>query len=280
MKPMMRMWLCLRRSSLDLPGDRSGVAATEFAMIVPLMLVLFFGTVEFSSGVAVDRKVTTMARTLSDLTSQNKSVTDTQLTNIFNASTGIMSPYAAAPAQSTISELYVDPLTKAARVQWSSGAAPHERRKLVPIPTALQVGGTYLIYSEVSYKYVPTIGYVMAKSGITYERFHLYPAAPVDLRAVQHDGLPDELIAAFSSGVLTSQRGNQMKNQNEKGRAPWARPLIYCETICRVCSPWKTVIRRRADCRPKICQSGDLPRFRRRSSGLPAVFPGRHARQR
>ena len=40
-------------------------------MIVPLMLVLFFGTVEFSSGVAVDRKVTLMARTLSDLTSQN-----------------------------------------------------------------------------------------------------------------------------------------------------------------------------------------------------------------
>ncbi len=40
-------------------------------MIVPVMLVLFFGTDEFSSGVAVDRKVTLMARTLSDLTSQN-----------------------------------------------------------------------------------------------------------------------------------------------------------------------------------------------------------------
>ena len=35
------------------------------------MLVMFFGTVEFSSGVAVDRKVTLMARTLSDLTSQS-----------------------------------------------------------------------------------------------------------------------------------------------------------------------------------------------------------------
>ena len=34
------------------------------------MLVLFFGTLEFSSGVAVDRKVTLVARTLSDLTTQ------------------------------------------------------------------------------------------------------------------------------------------------------------------------------------------------------------------
>ena len=53
------------------PAIAAVIAAIEFALIVPLMLVLFFGTVEFSSGVAVDRKVTLMARTLSDLTSQN-----------------------------------------------------------------------------------------------------------------------------------------------------------------------------------------------------------------
>src|SRR3954465_15929892 len=102
MKPMTRMWLRVRRSALELSEDCRGLAAVEFAMIVPLMLVLFFGTVEFSSGIAVDRKVTIMARTLSDLTSQNISVTDTLLTNIFNASTGIMTPYSTTPVNSTI----------------------------------------------------------------------------------------------------------------------------------------------------------------------------------
>src|ERR1700704_3178140 len=97
MKPMSSMWLRLRRSALDLYRDRRGVAAIEFAIIVPVMLLMFFGTVEFSSGVAVNRKVTLMARTLSDLTSQNISVTDTQLTNLFNASAGIMMPYSATP---------------------------------------------------------------------------------------------------------------------------------------------------------------------------------------
>jgi Flp pilus assembly protein TadG len=52
--------------------DRRGLAAVEFALVVPLMLVLFFGALEFSSGVAVDRKVTLVARTLSDLTTQLK----------------------------------------------------------------------------------------------------------------------------------------------------------------------------------------------------------------
>ena len=71
MKSMSNIWrsrAACRRSNLS--QDCRGVAAIEFAMIVPIMLVMFFGTVEFSSGVAVDRKVTLMARTLSDLTSQ------------------------------------------------------------------------------------------------------------------------------------------------------------------------------------------------------------------
>jgi Flp pilus assembly protein TadG len=166
MKPMIDMWLRVRRSANELFVDRSGLAAIEFAMIVPIMLLLFFGTDEFSSGVAVNRKVTLMARTLSDLTSQNISVTDAQFTNFFNASKAIMTPYPSAPVNSTISELYIDPTTKVARVQWSKGGAPRGVGTTVTIPTALQVGGSYLIFSEVSYVFTPTIGYVL-KSSIT-----------------------------------------------------------------------------------------------------------------
>lgn len=166
MKSMSRRLLHAHRTARDFLRDRTGIAAVEFAFILPLMLVMFFGTVEFSQGVAVDRKVTIMARTMSDLTSQNTSVTSTQLNNFFAASTAIMTPYSASPVQSTISELYVDPNTLAARVQWSVGNAPRAVGSTVTIPTALQVGGTYLIFSEVSYRYVPTIGYVMSPSGV------------------------------------------------------------------------------------------------------------------
>ena len=151
--------------------DRSGFAATEFAVIVPLMLLLFFGVVEFSTGVAVDRKVTIVARTLSDLVSQNKTVTDTQFTNFFNAGTQVMSqyalpPYSASTLHSTISELYVDPNAHIAKVQWSKGDAVRATGSTVTIPTALAVDGTYLIFSEVSYLYTPTVGYVMGRSGV------------------------------------------------------------------------------------------------------------------
>ena len=160
------MWLRARFSALSLLKDCRGIAATEFAIIVPIMLVLFFGTVEFSSAVAVDRKVTLMARTLSDLTSQSISVSASDLSNFFAASLAILTPYSSTPTKGTITELYVDPATLQARVQWSKGASPRAVSSTVAIPTALAVPGTYLIFSEVSYLYTPTIGYVMAKAGI------------------------------------------------------------------------------------------------------------------
>jgi|ERR1039458_7989304 Flp pilus assembly protein TadG len=167
MKSLRRIWLRARLSVMSLMADRRGIAATEFAFIVPIMLVLFFGTVEFSSGIAVDRKVTLMARTLADLTSQSVSVANSDLTNFFNASNGIMTPYDGTPTKATISELYVDPKTLQARVQWSQGAVPRGTGSPVAIPAALAVGGTYLLFSEISYLYVPAVGYVMAKAGIT-----------------------------------------------------------------------------------------------------------------
>ncbi len=104
MKSISNIWLGAHRKARELARDRNGIAATEFAVIVPIMLVMFFGTVEFSSGVAVDRKVTLVARTLSDLTSQAlTSVNDTYLQNVFTASIAIMTPYAPTPTKAQIS---------------------------------------------------------------------------------------------------------------------------------------------------------------------------------
>jgi Flp pilus assembly protein TadG len=199
MKSMSKMWFRARLSAAGLLKDRSGIAATEFAVIVPMMLVMFFGTVEFSSGVAIDRKVTLIARTLADLTSQAQTVNNNDLSTFFGIGDQIMAPYSQPIyplPNATISELYIDPATGAARVQWSQGSAPRATSSPVTIPAsliALDLNGKiiqnqYLLYSEVNFLYKPTIGYVMAKSGVNlsdvaYARPRqsncvFYPAAP------------------------------------------------------------------------------------------------------
>lgn len=174
--PVRRARLLLSR----LRADRRGVAATEFAVILPVMLLMFLATVEVTSGIAVDRKVTLVARTLSDLVSQATTVSDNDLKNVFAASYGVMTPYSATPATATITEIFVDK-DKIAKVQWSksgtvtqSGSsataalATSTRSKgdTITIPDGLKVANTYLILSEVSYLYQPTIGYLVPKAGL------------------------------------------------------------------------------------------------------------------
>jgi Flp pilus assembly protein TadG len=164
---MQKMLLGARGLSARLVRDCRGIAAVEFAVIVPLMLTMFFGTLEFSSGVAVDRKISLVARTLSDLTSQQSTpVTDLDLANFTTAGKAILTPYSTTPLFSTITSLYVDATTKVARVQWSKGSSPRSPGSTVTIPQEIQVAGTYLIMAEVNYRYVPTIGYVMAPTGV------------------------------------------------------------------------------------------------------------------
>src|SRR6516162_1456262 len=112
------LWRRMRRLAVRLIQDRDGIAATEFAVIVPIMLVLFFGVVEMSNGITAYRKVTIMAHTLSDLTSQSVSVQDSDLTNFLCAANGVMTPYvsgtcpSAAVTQSIV-ELWVNPSLQA-----------------------------------------------------------------------------------------------------------------------------------------------------------------------
>lgn len=174
MTPIRTICRRLRRRAFELRGNNEGLAAVEFAMIIPLMAMLLLGTYEFSTGVAIDRKVTIMARTLSDLTSQNTAVTDDKLTNFFNAARSIMTPYDGTPVQGTITELWINPTTLKARVQWSKGSAPRNKGDIVEIPDALKIGDTYLIFSEVKYKYVPSVAWFINKtSGLTLTDFSL-----------------------------------------------------------------------------------------------------------
>jgi Flp pilus assembly protein TadG len=74
---------------------REGVAAVEFAVIFPFMLLLYLGATEITQTVMASRKATLVARSISDLVAQQPTPTinATDIANIFTAGTAIMSPF-------------------------------------------------------------------------------------------------------------------------------------------------------------------------------------------
>ena len=112
----------LRRLFLAWLLDGSGVAAVEFALVFPILLVVLVGAVDVSLAVTTSSKVETLSRTLVDLLSQQNtfqvsgtpqtlSVTDTNpvpasvLATIVSASAGLLYPASVASLTITISAI-------------------------------------------------------------------------------------------------------------------------------------------------------------------------------
>lgn len=163
------------RQLVRLRRDTRGVGAVEFAMIFPLMLLMFFGMLDLSNGFAINRKVSQMAQSLADLTSRYPSVQETQVTSFFNIADAIMTPYDTTQITATISQVYVDPASKTAKVVWSRGDAVLPKGTVVSVPvdliqkdsTGAYAANQYFILGDVSYNYKPTIGWVVPKAGMT-----------------------------------------------------------------------------------------------------------------
>jgi Flp pilus assembly protein TadG len=153
---------------------------------VPLMLVMFFGMVEFSSAVAVNRKISMVTQQLADLASRYITVNDTDMTNFGVIGDAMLTPYSATPLKATITEIYIDPTTGVARAQWSKGDVPRAPGTAVPVPANLIardaankiIANQYLIFTETSYLYQPAVGYVMGVAGVTLsDKTYMRPRA-------------------------------------------------------------------------------------------------------
>ena len=134
--------------------DGKGVAAVEFAFLVPVIILLYVGAGELSEAVMTSRKVEALSRTIVDLTSQqptsgqtlstpapSNATTQTVLETILTAATAVLAPASLTPLTMTVSA--VDTVNNAAglccvfKVRWSytqSGALRPCNFNLIPVP--------------------------------------------------------------------------------------------------------------------------------------------------
>jgi Flp pilus assembly protein TadG len=156
--------------------DQRGVAAVEFALLLPLMVTLYLGTAEVSKGIAADRKVTMTARTVADLVSQATTINNSGMNDIMAASSAVMYPFPTNLLKVTVTSVNIDANGKAT-VTWSDSYNGTARAvgSTVTLPTALVVNNSSVIWSEVQYTYKPTIGYVITGSLTLKDQLYMVP---------------------------------------------------------------------------------------------------------
>jgi Flp pilus assembly protein TadG len=161
---------------------QAGVAAMEFALVVPIMFGLYFMINETANGLRVSRKVTMVSRILSDLPGQAATVNDPDMTNMFAAAGAILSPFDVSKASMRITSIRFDASGKG-YVDWSdisgSGVPISAHQRCTPtearspqlpglptapiaVPASLKIANTSLIYAETFYKYRPVIGWAIS----------------------------------------------------------------------------------------------------------------------
>ncbi|WP_424362869.1 TadE/TadG family type IV pilus assembly protein [Methylocystis parvus] len=106
----------LKRLVKRLQQNESGIAAVEFGLILPLMLMIYMGLVELSRGMRAAQKLDLVAHTLADLTAQQLTggqntgqagLKEADVTAIFSAANTLMAPLPVANLKMTISEVNI-----------------------------------------------------------------------------------------------------------------------------------------------------------------------------
>jgi Flp pilus assembly protein TadG len=106
----------MRATPRALLRDERGISAVEFALILPIALMIYFGIVELTLGQRASQKLDLVAHTLSDLAAQQLTggsasgqagMDETTVQSIFSAATALMSPFSTTGLKMTISEVTV-----------------------------------------------------------------------------------------------------------------------------------------------------------------------------
>ncbi|GJD59591.1 TadE/TadG family type IV pilus assembly protein [Methylobacterium dankookense] len=165
----MRALLACRRFR----AARGGIAAVEFAMVLPILLTIFVGLSEYAHAIDSWRKLTLLARTVSDMTAQGDTqnpISPALVTDILASSALVMRPLDPSTVKIVVSAMGVN-LTGATLIPkvCSSVANANAVKRTVGIPTDLTVPagfqglGMRYVLTEVSMDYRPMIGSALVK---------------------------------------------------------------------------------------------------------------------
>lgn len=182
--------------------DADAVAAIEFAIVVPFMLLLYIGGIELADGMAINLKVSATAHSVTDMVTQNTSLSTAQMQNILTGATAIIAPYPVTGSSSSLLSVTVSEISSDANgnltLQWSQSyngtSFGPGRANLTNLTVPTSLNGTVgnannlnnqndqvsFIVGEVSYAYTPNLGYTISGTVNLHDTYWVFPRCSTD----------------------------------------------------------------------------------------------------
>ncbi|OBQ67878.1 TadE/TadG family type IV pilus assembly protein [Mesorhizobium erdmanii] len=154
------------RKAAGFCSNRRGVAAVEFALIVPILLIMYFMTMEASQAIETSKKVSRIGSMVADLVTQQPTIVKADLDAIMKIGTSTIQPYNRSVPNITITAIQVTTDTPPqVKVVWSRKVANGVNSvgatagTATTVPATLNVAGTFLIRVESNLSYAPIISW-------------------------------------------------------------------------------------------------------------------------
>lgn len=135
-------------------GDTRGGAAIEFAFLAPIMILLYFGMIEYCQGYMALKRTGHTASMVADLVSQTDATTPAQISDIFAIGELIMSPFPTATLKQRVSSV-TRVSANTYKVDWSrtKGMSDKLKPQDADVPADMLENGESVIVSETFYDY-------------------------------------------------------------------------------------------------------------------------------
>lgn len=161
----------------------TGLAALEFAILLPMMVFVLFGAVELIDVLGTNRRAENTTASIADVISRDTEVDDTEVEGVWRAIEILIMPDDPLDFDIRVTSITIENSTTA-RVVWSEGRGMPARvpDSTVTLPDDMMRPGTSIIMAESEYTYESPIGFVigapMALNHTAYRRSRLIDPIP------------------------------------------------------------------------------------------------------
>ncbi len=175
---MIKILFKFAKKAQQLQLNEKGVAAVEFALILPIMLTLYIGTAEAGRAIEYNKRAAVAAATMGDLVARiDGSVTIAQIDDYFQAAKITLTPYPIVNLKQVITSVYVDE-DGDTNVEWSrgkNGGVAYSNGDSFSLPDNIKdiSENGYVIVSETSLTYEPITNYIFS-SGFTFDKVYYH----------------------------------------------------------------------------------------------------------